>query len=82
MTYLLVLEGLLRSGGRLWLTMGTWTLAAEALGNTPWCESSRSPPLAPPKSWVGSSAGSPQAEQRTGRELSPTHQQPSGLEFY
>ena len=40
--------------------MRTRTLAAEVLGGTPWCEPSRSPPLAPPKSpgrlqcWVAS----------------------------
>ena len=74
-TYLLALEGLLqRSGGRLWLTVGTRTLAAEVLGSTHWCEPSQSPPLAPPKSRVGSSVGLPQAKQTTGREPSQTHQ--------
>ena len=62
--------------------MGTRTLAAEVLGSTPWLEPSQSLPLAPPKSWVGSSAGSPQSKQPTGREPSPTHQQRSGLKFY
>ena len=82
-SYLLVLEGLCRGGGRLWLTVGTRTLAAEVLGSTPWREPSRSLPLAPSKKlYVGSSAGSPQAKQPTGRELSPTHQQTRGLKFY
>ena len=69
-------------GGWLWLTTGTRTLAAEVLGSTPWREPSQSLPLAPPKSWVGSSAGFPQAKQPTGREHSPTHQQTSRLKFY
>ena len=55
---------------------------AEILGSTPWCEPSQSLPLTPPKSWVGSSVGSPQAKQPTGWEPSPTHQQTSRLKFY
>ena len=81
-TYLLVLEGLLQRQGWLWLTVGTRTLAAEVLGTTPWREPSWSLPLAPPKSPVASSAGSPQAKWPTRRELSPTHQQTSRLKFY
>ena len=38
--------------------------------------------ISPTKEPVGSSKGSPQAKQPTGRELSPTHQQTSGLKFY
>ena len=81
-TYLLVLEGLLQRQGWLWFTVRTRTLAAEVLGSTPWYEPSQSPPLAPPKSQVGSGVGSPQAKQPTGREPSPTHQQTSRLKFY
>ena len=62
--------------------MRTKTLAAVVLGSTPWREPSQSPPIAPPKSRIGSSVGSPQAKQPTGRELSPTNQQTSGLKFY
>ena len=47
------------------VTVGTRTLAAEVLGSNPLREPSQSPPLAPPKSWVDSSAGSPQAKQPT-----------------
>ena len=74
--------GSLVGGGWLWLTVRTRTLAAEVLGSTPWREPSQSLTLAPPKSQVGSTVGSPQAKQPTGRELSPTHQQTSGLKFY
>ena len=81
-TYLLVLEGRLQKWGWLWLTVGTRTLAAEVLGSTPRREPSRSWPLGPPKSKVGSSVGSPQAKQPTGREPSPMHQQTSRLKFY
>ena len=81
-TYLLVLEGLLQrrevavphredkdTGSR---SSGKYSLA--------WAlpESAISPTKEP----IGSSAGSPQAKQPTGRELSPTHQQTSGLKFY
>ena len=38
--------------------------------------------IIPTKEPVTSSAGSPQAKQPTGRELSPTHQQTSRLKFY
>ena len=38
--------------------------------------------ISPTKESVGSLAGSPQAKQPTGRELSPTHQQTSRLKFY
>ena len=44
-TYLLVLEGLLRRQGWLWLTMGTRTLVAEVLGSTHWCDLSWRPPF-------------------------------------
>ena len=40
------------------------------------------PASCPTKEPVSSSAGSPQAKQLTRRELSPTHQQTSGLKFY
>ena len=53
----------------MWLTMGTRTVEAEVLGSTPWHEPSQSPPLAPPKSWVGSSVGSPQAKQPSADKL-------------
>ena len=59
-TYLLVLEGLVQRWGWLWLTVRTRTLATEVLGSTPWCETSQSLRLAPPKSpgrlqcWVDS----------------------------
>ena len=75
-------RGSCRGGGWLWLTVRTTTLAAEVLGRTLWLEPSQSLPLAPPKSWVGSSVGSLQAKQPTGREPSPTQQQLSGLRFY
>ena len=81
-TYLLVLEISCRGCGWLWLTVGTRTLAAEVLGSTPWHEPSQSLPFTPPKSLVGSSAGSSQAKRPTGREPSPTHQQTSGFKFY
>ena len=48
-TYLQVLEGSCRGGGRLGLTTGTRTLAAEVLGSTPWHEPSWSQPLDPRK---------------------------------
>ena len=51
---------------------GDKELAAEVLGSTPCHEPSQSPPLAPPKSLVGSSAALPQAKQPAGREPSPT----------
>ena len=38
--------------------------------------------ISPTKETVGSSDGSPQAKQPTGREPSPTHQQSRGLKFY
>ena len=38
--------------------------------------------ISPNKDWVGSSIGSLQAKQPTGREPSPTHQQTSRLKFY
>ena len=38
--------------------------------------------ISPTNEPVGSTAGSPQAKQPTGRERSPTHQQTSGLKFY
>ena len=50
-----------RGGGWLWLTVRRRTLGAEVLGSTPWREPSQSLLLAPPKSQVGSSVGSPQA---------------------
>ena len=38
--------------------------------------------ISPNKEPVGSSAGSPQAKQPTGRERKPTNQQKSGIKFY
>ena len=38
--------------------------------------------ISPSEEPLGSSPGSPQVKQLTGRELSPTHQPISGLKFY
>ena len=81
-TYLLVLEGLLQRWGVAVAHCGDKDTGSRSSGKYSWHEPSQSSPLAPPKSRVGSSAGSPQAKQPTGREPSPTHQQTSGLKFY
>ena len=81
-TYLLVLEGLLQ---RLEAAVahhgdkdtGSRSFEKYSLGKPSWSSAT-----SPTKEPVGSSAGSPQAKQPTGRELSPTPKQTRRLKFY
>ena len=84
-TYVLVLEGLLQRQGvavahRRDKDTGSRSSGKHSLaGALPeWSPHTISPTKQP----VGSSAGLPQAKQPKRRELSPTHQQGSGLKFY
>ena len=81
-TYLLVLEGRLWRQGAAVAHHRDKDTHSRSSGkySLVWAlpESATSPNKGP----VGSSAGSPQAKQPTGRKLRPTHQQTSRLNFY
>ena len=81
-TYLLVLEGLLQRSGVAVVHHGDKDTGSRSSGKYSWVWALLESPISPTKEPVHSSARSAQAKQPTGRELSATHQQTSGLEFY
>ena len=81
-TYLLVLEGLLQ---RWWVAMAHHRdkdTGSRSSGKYSLAWAFPESAISPTKEPAGYSAGSPQAKQPTGRELSPTHQLTKGLKFY
>ena len=81
-TYLLVLEGLLQRQGVAVAHRGDKDIGSRSSGKYSFAGALPESTISPIKEPVASSAGLPQAKQPTGRELSPTHQQTSGLKFY
>ena len=81
-TYLLALEGLLQKWGAVVAHQGDKDTGSRSSGKYSLVWALLESAISPTKGLVGASAGSPQAKQPTGRELSPTHQQTSGLKFY
>ena len=81
-TYLLVLEGLLQRWGVAVAHRGDKDTGSRSSGKYSLAWALPESAISPTKELVGSSAGSPQAKQPTGRKPSPTHQQTSGLKFY
>ena len=81
-TYLLVLEGLLQRRGVAVPHRGDKDTGSRSSGKYSLVWALLESTISPTKEPVASSAGSPRAKQPTGRELSPTHQQTSRLNFY
>ena len=81
-TYLLVLEDLLQRRGVAVPHCEDKDTGSGSSGKYSLAWALPESTISPTKQPVGSSAGSPQAKQPTGRELSPTHQQTSRLKFF
>ena len=81
-TYLLVLEGLLWRQGAAVAHHGDKDTGSRSSGKYSLVWAFPESAISPTKEPVGSSAGSPQAKQPTGRELSSSNQQTSRLKFY
>ena len=81
-TYLLMLEGLLKRWGVAVAHRGNKDTGSRSSEKSSLTWALLESAISPTKEPVGSSAGSPQAKQLTGREASPTHQQTSRLKFY
>ena len=81
-TYLLVLEGLLQRQGVAVAHHGDKDTGSRSSGKHSLAWALLESAISPTKKPAASSAGLPQAKQPTGRELSPTHQQKSGIKFY
>ena len=80
--YLLVLEGLLQRRGVAVAHHGDKDTGSRSSGKYSLTWALLESAISPTKEPVSSSAGLLQATEPTGGELSPTHQQPSGLKFY
>ena len=81
-TYLLVLEGLLQRWGGAVAHHRHKDTGSGSAGKYSLVWALLESAISPTEEPVVSSAGSPQAKQPRGRELSPSHQQKSGLKFY
>ena len=81
-TYLLVLEGLLQRRGVAVAQWGDKDTGSRSSGKYSLAWALPDTTISHTKEPVAPRAGLPQAKQPTGRELSPTHQQTSGLKFY
>ena len=81
-TYLLVLEGPLQRWGVAVADHGDKDTGSRSSQKYSLVWALPESAISPTKEPVASSAGSLQAKQTTGRELSPTHQQTGGLKFH
>ena len=81
-TYLLVLEGLLQRRGLAVAQRRDKDSGSRSSGKYSLVWAPAESAISPTKEPGGTSAGSPQAKQPTGREPSPTNLQTSGLKFY
>ena len=81
-TYLLVVEHLLQRRGVAVTHCRDKDTGSRSSGKYTWSWALPESAISLAREPVGSSAGAPQAKQPTGRELSPTQQQTSGLKFY
>ena len=81
-SYLLVLEGLLQRWGVAVAHHRDKDTGSRSSGKYSLAWALPESTISSTKEPVASSAGSPQAKQPTGRALTPTHHQTSGLKFY